>query len=83
MVVGRVDQVSVPLPQVSQQGAQCGVVSGQSRQVEGTTAIFVQQAGVGPRPQQHLHHLHLPGDHGQVERRLQRQQEVKALVVGY
>ncbi len=79
MVVRGVDQVDMAFSQVSQQGAECGVVSGQCCQVKGTTAIFVQQAGVGPRPQQHLHHLHLPGDHRQVERSLQRQQQVKEL----
>lgn len=78
VVVRGVHQVGVAFSQVSQQGAECGVVSGQRCQVDGTTAIFVQQAGVGSRPQQHLHHLHLPGDHCQVERSLQEQ--VKDLV---
>lgn len=76
MVVRGVDQVGVAFSQVSQQGAECSTVSSQCCQVEGTPAIFVQQAGVRPRPQQCLHHLHLPGDHRQVERSLQRRQEV-------
>lgn len=71
MVVRAVDQVGVAFPQVSQQGAERGVVPGQRCQVEGAAAVFVQQAGVGPRPQQHLHHLHLPGNDRQVERSLQ------------
>lgn len=80
MVVRGVDQVGVAFSQVSQQGAERGGVSGQRRQVQRTAAVFVQQAGVGPRPQQHLHHLHLPGDHRQVERSLQGQQEGAELV---
>lgn len=76
MIVRGVDQVGVALSQVSQQGAQCGVVSGQCGQVHGAPPIFVQQAGVGPRPQQGLHHLHLVSDDGQVEGSLKRRQEV-------
>ena len=74
MVVWRVDQVGVAFSQVSQQGAEGGGVSGQRRQVQRAAAIFVQQAGVGPRPQQRLQRLPLACDHGQVERSLQRQQ---------
>lgn len=76
VVIGGVHQVGVVFSQVSQQWAERGVVSGQRCQVDGIPAIFVQQAGVGARPQQRLHRLHLPGDHGQVERSLQRRQEV-------
>lgn len=81
MVVRGVDQVGVVFSQVSQQGAECGGVSGQCCQVDGAPAIVVQQAGVGPCPQQHLHHLHLPGDDRQVERSLQRRQEATESVL--
>lgn len=70
MVVGAVDHVGVAFSQVSQEKAEYGTVTGQRRQVDGTAAIFVQQTGVDTRPQQHLNHLHLAGDHGQVQRRL-------------
>lgn len=63
--------------QVSQQEAEHGVVSGQRSQVERGAAIFVQQTRVGPRPEQHFHHLHLSGDHRQVERSLQKPEEVE------
>lgn len=76
MEIRGVDDVAVLLSQVSQQRPQRGVVPGKNRQVDGAAAIFVQEAGVSPGPQQHLHHLHLPGDHGQVERSLQEEEEV-------
>lgn len=82
MVVRGVHQVAVAFSQVSQQGAERGVISGQRCQVQRAAAIFVHQAGVGPRPQQHLHHLDLPGDHRQVEGSLQRPEQGEELVVG-
>lgn len=51
MVVGAVDHVGVAFSQVSQEEAECGAVTGQRRQVDGTAAIFVQQTGVDTRPQ--------------------------------
>ena len=80
MVVRGVDKVGMAFSQVSQQGAECGVISGQRRQVEGAAAVLVRQAGVGPRPQQHLHHLDLPGDHRQVERSLKQAEQGEGLV---
>lgn len=80
MVVRSVDQVGVAFSQVSQQEAEHAVVSGQRRQVKGAASVFVQQTGVGPRPQQHLHHLRLPGDHRQMERSLERPEEAELVV---
>lgn len=76
--IGHVDQVGVAFSQVSQQEAKNVVVPGQRRQVEGGTAIFVHQAGVSPRLQQHLHHLHLPCDHRQVQGSLQRRRSQRS-----
>lgn len=75
MEIGHVDQVGVAFSQVSQQEAKNVVVPGQRRQVERGAPIFVHQAGVSPRLQQHLHHLHLPCDHRQVQGSLQRRSQ--------
>lgn len=71
MIVGAVHHVGVAFSQVGEEEAEDGAVAGQRRQVDGAAAVFVQQAGVPARPQEHLHHPGLASDHGQVERRLQ------------
>ena len=71
MVVGRVNQVGVALPQVGQQGAEQGVVSGCRGQVQRAAALQVGPGRVGPAPQQSLHQPHLTTQHRQVQRRLQ------------
>lgn len=48
--------------------------------MDGSSAIFVQQAGVSTRPQKQLRHLHLPGDDCQVERRLQKQEVMQSVL---
>lgn len=78
MIVGAVDHVGVAFSQVSQQEAEYGAVAGQRRQVDGTAAVFVQPTGVDARPQEHLRHLHLAGDHGQVQRRLHTQEVMQS-----
>lgn len=82
MIVEAVDHVGVAFSQVGQQEAEHGAVTGQRCQVDGTAAIFVQQTGVDPRPQEHLHHLRLAGDHGEVQRRLHAQEVTQSGTVG-
>ena len=77
MVVGHVDQVGVALAQVPQQDAEADVVRGQRSQVEGGATVQIQQGGVSPRSEKHLHHLGLPGDHSQVERTLENRTETR------
>ena len=71
MVVGHVDQVGVAFPQVSQEGAEQGLVGRQRGQVQRAAALQVPLAWVSPRPQQRLHQPHLTAQHRQVQRRLQ------------
>lgn len=66
--------MGVAFSQVGQEEAEHGAVAGQRCQVDGTAAVFVQQTWVHSRPQEHLHHLHLAGDHGEVQWRLHTQE---------